>query len=183
MRKEPTNLDFDEFVDELRAEGNPRALVILASSKIDALLRDVLAKFFLDKAAKAKEPDELLDGDGPLSTYSSRIKSCRRLGLIDESFAKLLDRVRDLRNQAAHWISFTPSNSPIRDQFANLCGEVEKRTSYGLTVETYWGKEPLNEQSQRIQAILLTVCVILESISRKVERVRENPKFISASTD
>ena len=39
MRKEPKELTFDEFADELLKEKQPRALVILAAAKIDTQLR------------------------------------------------------------------------------------------------------------------------------------------------
>jgi len=42
MRTEPKTLGFDDFVDELLAEKQPRALVILACAKIDIQLRNLI---------------------------------------------------------------------------------------------------------------------------------------------
>jgi len=102
MRKEPKTLTFDEFADELLAERQPRALVILASAQIDTQLRRVIEGFLWQKPGKAKEADELFDGEGPLSTFSSRIKIALRLGIIDARLADALNKLRDVRNQAAH---------------------------------------------------------------------------------
>src|SRR5437773_1203134 len=104
MRKEPKTLTFDEFADELMQEPQPRALVILASAQIDYQVRGLLDDFLWPKAAKPKEADELLDGDNPLSSFSSRIKMCHRLGLMDDGLANALHKLRAVRNQAAHWI-------------------------------------------------------------------------------
>lgn len=106
MRKEPKSLTFDQFDDELLAERQSRALVILASAQIDTQLRKVIEGFLWQKRGKPKDPDELFDGDSPLSTFSSRIKVALRLGIIDERLADALDKLRDVRNQAAHWITF-----------------------------------------------------------------------------
>jgi DNA-binding MltR family transcriptional regulator len=182
MRKEPKILGFDEFADELQAERNPRSLIILASAKLDTQLGAILEAFFRVKA-KPKEPDELLEGDGPLTSYSSRIKICQRLGLIAPSLAKALDKLRDIRNQAAHWISFLPVDSPVRDQFSHLRNIIEKRKSYALTVDRFWGTPLIHEELQRMQAVPLTMCVLLESVSTKVKRFGGIPEFISATND
>jgi hypothetical protein len=119
MRKEPKVLNFDEFAEELLAEKQPRALVILVSVKIDVQLRLLIETHLLPKFTKTNEDDELLDGMNPLSTFSSRIKICRRLGLIDDSLAGAIDKLRDIRNLAAHWISFGIADSP-RDLLRQL---------------------------------------------------------------
>ncbi len=168
MRKEPKALDFDEFADELLREKQARALVILASAKIDTQLRSVLETFLLPKASKKKEQDELLDGDNPLSTFSSRIKICRRLGLIDDGFAAALDKLRDIRNQAAHWISFGVSEIPVRDQCKHFRSLVEKRRSYNLTIERFFFEIDVGE-FEALQAALLTLSVLVESIHQTIQ--------------
>ena len=156
-------LTFDEFADELLAESQPRALVILASAKIDTQLREVLEGFLWPKAGTVKDSDELFDGDGPLSTFSSRIKMALRLGIIDESFANALDKLRDIRNKAAHWISFGVAEAPLRDQLKNLQSLVAGRRSYKLTVSRFFTEGKLND-FESLQAILLTLSVLLGSI-------------------
>jgi len=119
-------------------EKQPRALVILAAAKIDTQLRSLLEAFLLTKKAKPKDADELLDGENPLSTLSARTKICHRLGLIDSALADALDRLRDIRNQAAHWISFGVSDAPLRDQCKHLKSLIASRRSYKLTVDRFF---------------------------------------------
>jgi hypothetical protein len=92
---------FRTFVDEFKGESD-RAAVILGAAKLDALLAQVLDRHFLPSLASN---DELLDGDSPLSTFSSRINISYRLGLITSDFAKALHLVRRIRNAFAHEIS------------------------------------------------------------------------------
>jgi hypothetical protein len=158
---------FDEFADELLAERQPRALIILASSQIDSQLRNLIEIFLLPKTAKAKEPDELLEGDTPLSTFSSRIKISIRLGIIDKPIADALNNLRDIRNKAAHWIMFGVSESPLREKLKALDGLIKQRRSYQLTVSKFFTDEQLNEL-QSLQATLLTLSVLLASIKTKI---------------
>lgn len=163
MRKEPKTFTFDEFADGLLAERQPRALVILASAQIDTQLRSVLEAFLREKSSKSKDPDELFDGESPLSTFSSRIKVSRRLGLIDDPLANALDRLRELRNQAAHWIFFGVEHAPLRDQLRHLQTLITHRRSYRLTVSKFFGNQQLSEL-ESLQAMLLTLSVLLGSI-------------------
>lgn len=163
MRKEPKALNFDEFAEELLSEKQPRALVILVSAKIDVQLRLLIEAHLLPKFTKANEDDELLDGTNPLSTFSSRIKICRRLGLIDGSLAGAIDKLREIRNLAAHWISFGIADSP-RSLLRHLRSIVETRRAYKLTVERFFNSGELDE-FESLQAALLTLCVLVESIN------------------
>jgi Domain of unknown function (DUF4145) len=162
MRKEPKELGFDEFADELLREKQPRALVILAAAKIDIQLRRLLEKFLLTKKTKLKEPDELLDSDNPLATFSARIKICQRLGLVDSELGGALNRLRDIRNQAAHWVSFGVADAPLRDQCRHLKSLLESRRSYKLTLERFFFDTDLGE-IETLQATLLTLSVLLET--------------------
>ena len=161
-------LTFEEFADELLAERQPRALVILASAQIDNQLRNLIELFFRPKAAKAKDSDELLDGDTPLATFSSRIKISYRLGIIDLPLAQTLHKVRDIRNKAAHMIMFGVADSPLRELLKVLNGLVTSRRSYQLTVKRFFGDDELNDM-QTLQAMLLTICVLLASIETAVD--------------
>jgi len=167
MRKEPKILTFDEFADELMQERQPRALVILASAQIDYQIKSLLENFLWPKAAKPKEADELLEGESPLSTFSSRIKICQRLGLIDARLAEALHKLRELRNQAAHWISFGVATAPLRDQLKHLQTLVVPRRSYRLTVARFFD-EPSLTDFQSLQALLLTLTVLIETIRTKI---------------
>jgi len=163
VRKEPKPITFEDFADELLAELQPRALIILSSAHIDAQLRNMIESFLLQKASKSKEPDELFDGDSPLSSFSSRIKISLRLGLIDVPLANALNKLRDVRNQAAHWVSFGIADSPLRDQIRDLQAVVVSRRSYKLTVSKFFDHQDFTE-IESLQAVLLTLGALLGSI-------------------
>jgi hypothetical protein len=93
--------EFKKFIDEFANESD-RAAVILGAAKLDALLGQILDRYFRPSLAS---DDELLDGDSPLSTFSSRISLCYRLGFITPDFAKSLHQVRKIRNSFAHELS------------------------------------------------------------------------------
>jgi hypothetical protein len=182
MRKEPKAPDFDEYADELLREKQPRALVILAAAKIDTQLRDLIEKFLLIKSVKPREADELLDGENPLSTFSARIKVCRRLGLVDHTLADALNSLRGIRNQAAHWISFGISDAPLRDQCEHLKSLLESRRSYKLTVDRFFFDIDMGEM-ETLQAALLTLSVLIETHHQAIEpatigKIFKPPKLV-----
>lgn len=169
--KEPKTLTFDEFADELLAESQPRAMIILASSQVDYLLRDVLARYLLPKSAKSKDPDELLDGDVPLATFSARIKVTRRLGLIDADFYDLLNKLRVIRNSAAHWRVFGVNDAPLRESIKDLRSRVEGRTSLTLILGKYFDGNEVEELDplNALRAVLLTLCALTASVESAAE--------------
>jgi hypothetical protein len=159
---------FDEFADDLLAERNVRPLVIVGASKVDHLLQAILEGYLLPKIAKQKDPDELLEGDRPLSTFSARIKLCYRLGLIDATLYAALEKLRAVRNPCAHHISFDPTKSPIREHLANLRAQVSPRSSFRLTRERYFEDGDL-ASIEDLQCVLLTLCVLLEAIRESMQ--------------
>jgi len=165
------NALFDAFAEELLAERAIRPLVIVGASKVDYLLREVVRGFLLPKIASAREQDELLEGDSPLSTFSARIKVCRRLGLIDESLYRTLEQLRALRNLSAHSISFQPMDSPARDHIAELRRRIAGRRSFRLTKNRYFDDLP-PDPVEELQCLLLTLCVLLEAIRGRIAPTR-----------
>jgi len=92
---------FQTFVDEFKGESD-RAAVILGAAKLDSLLAQILDHVLLPSLSST---DELLEGDSPLATFSSRINVCYRIGIITPEFAKSLHLVRRIRNGFAHELS------------------------------------------------------------------------------
>jgi hypothetical protein len=170
VAKEIRHLTFDEFADELMLESQPRTLVILSASQIDVQLKNIVEKFFWPKSAKAKDSDELLEGDSPLSTFSSKIKIAKRLGLIDVPLYELLEKFRDIRNKAAHWRVFRVSESPLRENLKDLAKRVTGRKSYRLTKEKYFGKDRISDEDL-LKSVLLTICVLVASIENHVDKI------------
>ena len=165
---------FDAFAEELLTERAVRPLVIIGASKIDTLLLEVLRGFLLPKTSGPKEQDELLERDpGPLGTFSSRIKICRRLGLIDPTLHFALEKLRALRNASAHSLLFDDAKSPVREHFAEFRKSMESRNSYKLIKERYFEEATLN-RIEEWQCLLLTVCALLEAIREKVKQTSGN---------
>ena len=94
-------LAFEEFVAEFRDESD-RAAVILGVAKLDAVMYIVLQRVLQPTAGR---DDELLDNEGPLSTFSARIAMLHRLGVITPAFARSLHLIRRIRNAFAHEVS------------------------------------------------------------------------------
>lgn len=109
--------EFIEFLSEFVKESD-RAAVILGAAKIDSLLGKILEKYLLPCPGSS---DDLLEGDSPLSTFSARIRVCHRLGLIDDSLAKMLQTFRKLRNGFAHDVTHsTLSMGSARDRVNSI---------------------------------------------------------------
>ena len=161
---------FDAFADDLLAERSARSLIIVGASKVDDLLLEVLRTFLLPAKKTGRSNDELLEGDRPLATLSSRIKMCRRLGLIDETLYRALEQLRSLRNLCAHEISFDHAAAPARDHLAELGRLVGSRSSYNLTRKRYFDSSNLLQSIEQCQCLLLTVCILLEMIRSKIDR-------------
>ena len=173
-----TNELFDAFAEDLLAERNARPLLIVGASRIDDLLLETLRMFLLPR--RAKDQDELLEGDTPLSTFSARIKMCRRLGLIDETLYLAVDRLRTLRNLCAHSVSFDHTKPPVREHVAELRKHITGRHSYQWTKERYFNNVAL-QPIEELQCLLLTLCVLLEAIREKVRPTSGNKKALSIS--
>jgi len=176
----PSDL-FDAFAEDLLAERSPRPLVIVGASKIDNLLLEILSSHMLPKRAKAKDQDELLEGDRPLATFSARIKMCYRLGLIDESLYLSLETLRALRNPSAHSIAFDIGKSPTREHHAKLHKGIAERKSFRLTKQRYFDRDPLNK-IEELQCLLLTLCVILQAIREKTSTTSGSKLALSIAT-
>jgi hypothetical protein len=169
-----TSEAFDEFAEDLLTERAVRPLVIVGASRVDLLLLEALRSYLLPKTSKPKEKDELLERDtGPLATFSSRIKICRRLGLIDETLFVTLEKLRSLRNASAHSVAFAEAESPIREYFAEFKKTVDGRKSYKLVRKRYFEDGKL-DKIEEWQCLLLTVCVLLEAVRERVRQTSGN---------
>jgi DNA-binding MltR family transcriptional regulator len=92
---------WDVFLNQFAKESD-RACVIVTASILDELLRELLVAHFLPTTAT---DDALFDvPNAPLATFSSRIITAYRLGLISNKFARDLHLVRKIRNDFAHSI-------------------------------------------------------------------------------
>ena len=92
------NIDIEQLRLSMQKESD-RAIVILAGSTLDDLLEYRISKNFRGELTESQKRDFL---EGPISTFSSRIKPAYVFGIIDKLTAKQLDVIREMRNACAH---------------------------------------------------------------------------------
>lgn len=158
---------FDSFVEDLLDERNDRLVIIVGASRIDDLLYLILKKYLLPKDSKKSQQDELLEGDNPIGTFSSRIKMIYRLGIIDVELFKALERVRAIRNRSAHSMEFKQEKSPIREHITELKKIILPRKSYTRIKDRFFNDIKL-DPIKEIQCTLITIVLLLEAISEKI---------------
>lgn len=100
-----------EFSRLFQDEENDRALAIVGGAFLDALLENVLIEFLVDDE---KEVGELLRYDGPMGTYSGRIRAAYCLGLLRKTVRDDLRLVGKIRNRFAHDLSASFAEDPVR---------------------------------------------------------------------
>jgi mannitol operon repressor len=89
---------FSEFLAEFQKESD-RGAALVGAALLDARLERILRSHFI----VGKSANELLDGgNGPLASFSARIKCCQALGLITDNEKNDIDLVRAIRNAFAH---------------------------------------------------------------------------------
>ncbi|WP_051234787.1 hypothetical protein [Marinimicrobium agarilyticum] len=110
----------DQRILEEEFEGDSdRAAAIVGASYLDELLREILLEYLVEDTTKNNK--ELFSGNGPLSSFSSRINLSYRFGVISEIERKLLHGIRGIRNEFAHKLSGASFNDKsIRQRALNL---------------------------------------------------------------
>lgn len=100
-----------EFSRLFRDEENDRALAIVGGAFLDTLLESILIEFLVDDE---KEVGELLRYDGPMGTFSGRIRAAYCLGLLRKTVRDDLKLVGKIRNKFAHDLTASFAEAPIR---------------------------------------------------------------------
>ena len=172
----PAN-EFDDFAEVLLVSGGrPRLSWVLPRSTSYCLR---YCEFFTCRSSRrGKNEDELLEGDK--CTFSTRIKMCRRLGLIDETLYFSLERLRAIRNKCAHNVAFDHGVSPLREYFSDFRKSLSGRESYRLTKKRYFDDEFANP-IEEMQCLLLTICVLLEAVRTHTVQTKGNKKTLKVS--
>jgi hypothetical protein len=91
----PLPHDLSEFGSRLHGESD-RSVALLAAALLDAQLESLF------RARLKHHQDRLIGFDGPLASFSTRIKVARALGWIDGEVEIDLDLIRNIRNRFAH---------------------------------------------------------------------------------
>ena len=155
---------FREFAAEFKNESD-RAAVILGAAQLDNYLRQLLDSYFVPATTGA---DELLDGDSPLSTFSSRINISYRLGLIAADFAKALHLVRKIRNSFAHDVSgVSLSRGPHQDRVRELVRRFRGNTFYDFLLEKEF--QGSDNKGQEFRAAIALMSLRLQGACAKVK--------------
>ena len=147
---------YDEFEDE-----SDRAAVILVASLMDEALLSLLNTYFVPIA---QSQDPLFDNaTAPLSTFSAKIDTAHRVGLLSVNLCRDIHLVRKIRNSFAHDIhgcSF--SNGSVRSRIDELYKSV-----VGLDQE---------DDADPRRKFLYIACGILWSLNNKINQLEKlNP--------
>lgn len=89
-----TNRILFEFSKE-----DDRAAAILVAAEMDRVVLSILSNYLLNST---KESSPLLERDGPMEAFGSRIELAYRLGLLPPVFHNDLQMIRRIRNAFAH---------------------------------------------------------------------------------
>ncbi|WP_292656181.1 MltR family transcriptional regulator, partial [Nitratifractor sp.] len=87
------------IVNELEKESD-RGCALVAAAYLENEITALLLGFFVEQGKSATK--ELFDFNGPLGTFSSKIKIAFALGLISKETQISLDVIRRIRNDFAH---------------------------------------------------------------------------------
>ncbi len=113
--------DYQKYLDEANKEnaaGTHRGIVLVWSSIIDDMLYKMLSAHFIE--LNKDLTDRTFGPNGPAGSFSNRTRLCFALGLIKKDEMKVIDMVRDIRNDFAHEISIDLNNAPLADKCRKL---------------------------------------------------------------
>jgi DNA-binding MltR family transcriptional regulator len=172
-------LAFIDFYNNLKSESD-RAAVILGTSKIELLLLQIIQKHLLPCPASK---DDIFEGEGPLSTFSSRINLAYRLGLIDATLSHSLHIIRKIRNDFAHETSAGNLDKvPHRDRVNTLTAQFVKTEVYQEFKKIIL-KKPTSSTKDSFRVIISLFVLVLELILYAINQSKNKPfdlmKFIN----
>jgi len=121
QRRKIEDIDRDKFSEKMHSESD-RACAILGAAFLDAKLESLFIRRIKNFQA------ELLNGTGPISTFSARIRIANALAWIDDPVQKDLDVIRGIRNDFAH--SFDHELSFHDQSLVNRCENLLVAQSY-----------------------------------------------------
>jgi len=167
-------MDSTNFTEELIRIRNSfkkesdRALIILACSAIDVLLKRIIEKKFI---AVSHKKEKLLGKTQPLSSFHSKIEIAYRIGVISENLKRDLNILRDMRNIYAHNLDDTTlEDKEMVDRINTIminCPKVEHNSKNG-------NRNPSNRR--RIEIFIGTVLVSLNNTLKQIEKINNTSK-------
>ena len=107
--------------DPLKRESDRGCVLILASdveNRLAQMLKDMFQK---SNQLSRREKKNIFDYTGPLGTFSSKIYLAKAIGLIDSILHDDIQKIRSIRNMAAHSDeSFSLSNDDVKQTIASM---------------------------------------------------------------
>lgn len=155
MSRRTYETDPATHVAQLKSESD-RSSIILCAAGVEDFLTAELENHMTN--LNTEERQRIFDFQGPLGTFSSKIRIAQGIGLIDRQLRKDIELVKSMRNAAAHCVDpVNFSDEPFRSAVILLCPEKYRvelleldgrqlRTFFELTASALWrsimGKEP-----------------------------------------
>jgi hypothetical protein len=117
MEEPPDLADFMDLLDELKGQ-NDRAVAIILPAQLESVLQEAIAARLvpLDK----REENRIFGYDGPLGSFSAKIKIGFALGIYGPETRAHLDTIRAIRNTFAH------SRKPVTFETPAVAAECAK---------------------------------------------------------
>jgi hypothetical protein len=176
-KQSPTPLGFDAewpgFHDLFMAESD-RGAALTGAALLDDLLADVIRAGFVDDP---KHVESLLKTDGPLGTFSARIKLAYCVGWIGPDVRDDLNLVREVRNKFAHVrtkIEFSDAGIAARCSSAKCLarpiGQGPSSADLELGEEIRVGLVACEEIRRYYCVVVAVVAGTLEIVRRGLER-------------
>ena len=165
----------DPFLQELMKESD-RAAVVLGASRVDENLCQYMQKCMRPSARK---DDELFGRNGPLGNFGARITLARRLGLIDNDFAKGLRIIRDLRNDFAHKTTARSlDHEPYKSKVKDLVHCMGGSSNYSkLVADVMKSNNKIGMWGGRFRIAILLTAITIETIEKTNARALVLPKL------
>lgn len=160
---------FRNFVNDISKE-NDRAAVIISSAKLDLQLYQIIQKFLLPCPSSK---DELLDNEGPLSSFNSRINFVHRAGLIHADMAKALHLIRKIRNSFAHELSnVSLTTGSHADRVKELCAPFRNTIFYEKYKKEYFENDVT--QSANFKMVVAVISARLDAVYNNLIPLNDN---------
>ena len=110
--------DFKDILHEIETDG-VRGATLSAAALIDEFIKTAIRSKLIELSAD--EDKRLFHGQGPISSFSSRIMIGFALGIFGPTTRKDLNVIRDIRNRFAHTLEDIDFDTPaIADRIRNL---------------------------------------------------------------
>jgi hypothetical protein len=172
MPGDPSHTEFGEdlaYVNQVSQEllrVSDRARAVLLGAEIDRYLRQMLETYFLPKAPRS---GRLLEGSGPVGTFTARIEVAYRLGLLRPEWHHDLQIISQIRNEFAHGpAGMTLNKQSVSDLCANLiCGE--KWIEHGRKLDPNAGDNPQTRFVASGVVLLAHLCIIRAQLKKVPE--------------